>query len=53
VTGDPSIRRFTRIGRGAQAGVAGQMLVIYHPEPGTSNADKLALRVLRLAGART
>ncbi len=24
-------------------GTAGQMLVIYHPDPGTDNADKLAL----------
>jgi hypothetical protein len=24
-------------------GAAGQMLVIYHPDPGTDNADKLAL----------
>ena len=27
----------------AITGTAGQVLVIYHPEPGTSNADKLAL----------
>jgi len=27
----------------AISGTVGQMLVIYHPEPGTSNADKLAL----------
>lgn len=27
----------------AITGTAGQMLVIYHPEPGTSNADKFAL----------
>jgi MmyB-like transcription regulator ligand binding domain len=25
------------------SGTAGQMLVIYHPDPGTENADKLAL----------
>ncbi|MFD3606293.1 transcriptional regulator, partial [Streptomyces sp. NPDC058656] len=24
-------------------GAAGQMLVVYHPDPGTDNADKLAL----------
>ncbi|MEV1173574.1 hypothetical protein [Nonomuraea sp. NPDC049784] len=24
-------------------GAAGQMLVVYHPDPGTNNADKLAL----------
>jgi hypothetical protein len=27
----------------AITGTVGQMLVIYHPEPSTSNADKLAL----------
>jgi hypothetical protein len=25
------------------SGAAGQMLVIYHPDPGTDNADKLTL----------
>lgn len=36
----------------AISGTAGQMLVIYHPEPGTSNADKLALLVSYTLPAR-
>jgi hypothetical protein len=32
-------------------GTAGQMLVIYHPDPGTDNADKLALLASALPSA--